>query len=283
MIGNDADPDANSVLTTMPNSSIERNYAMKNLLAIMAIALSADSAFAQPSEKPTIMLVHGAFADSSSWNGVTEILEKDGYHVVAVANPLRGVRADAGYVADLVSSIKSPVVLVGHSYGGSVISEAAEGHSNVKALVYVAAFAPDLGESAAQLTGKYPGSTLSPTLAPPVSLSGGGHDLYIQQDKFREQFAADVPEKQATLMAATQRPVAEAALNEVTTKAAWKRLPSWFIYGNKDKNIPAMTMAFMASRAQSRQTVVVDGASHVVMVSNPKAVAGLIETASTAK
>jgi pimeloyl-ACP methyl ester carboxylesterase len=178
---------------------------------------------------------------------------------------------------------KSPVVLVGHSYGGSVISEAAEGHSNVKALVYVAAFAPDLGESAAQLTGKYPGSTLSPTLAPPVSLSGGGHDLYIQQDKFREQFAADVPEKQATLMAATQRPVAEAALNEVTTKAAWKRLPSWFIYGNKDKNIPAMTMAFMASRAQSRQTVVVDGASHVVMVSNPKAVAGLIETASTAK
>jgi pimeloyl-ACP methyl ester carboxylesterase len=107
MIGNDADPDANSVLTTMPNSSIERNYAMKNLLAIMAIALSADSAFAQPSEKPTIMLVHGAFADSSSWNGVTEILEKDGYHVVAVANPLRGVRADAGYVADLVSSINT--------------------------------------------------------------------------------------------------------------------------------------------------------------------------------
>lgn len=256
---------------------------MKNLLAIMAVALSASTAVAQPSEKPTIVLVHGAFADSSSWSRVTEILEKDGYHVVAAANPLRGVSADAGYVADLVSSIRSPVVLVGHSYGGSVISEAAEGHLNVKALVYVAAFAPDLGESAAQLTGKYPGSTLSPTLSPPVSLSGGGNDLYIQQNKFHEQFAADVPEKQAMLMAAAQRPVAEAALNEAATKAAWKRLPSWFIYGTKDKNIPAKTMAFMASRAQSKQTVVVDGASHLVMVSNPRAVAGLIETASAAK
>ncbi|MCB8823338.1 alpha/beta fold hydrolase [Microvirga rosea] len=256
---------------------------MKNLLAIMAVALSASSAIAQPTEKPTIVLVHGAFADSSSWNGVTAILKRDGYHVVAAANPLRGVSADASYVADLVSNIKSPVVLVGHSYGGSVISEAADGHLNVKALVYVAAFAPDVGESAAQLTGKYPGSTLSPTLAPPVALSGGGNDLYIQQNRFREQFAADVPEKQTMLMSVAQRPVAEAALNEVATKAAWKRLPSWFVYGTKDKNIPARTMAFMASRAHSKQTVVVDGASHVVMVSNPRAVAGLIETASAAK
>ncbi len=253
---------------------------MKTLLAALAIAsASLGNAYAQ-ADKPTIVLVHGAFADSSSWNGVVEILEKDGYPVVAVANPLRGVKNDAGDVADILGSIKSPVVLVGHSYGGSVISEAAEGHANVKALVYVAAFAPDAGETAAQLAGKFPGSTLGPTLAPPVALSSGGKDLYIRQDKFHEQFAADVPEAEARLMAATQRPIEEAALNEPQTEAAWKKIPNCFIYGDGDKNIPPEALAFMAARAHSRDTVVVKGASHVVMVSNPEPVAGLIERAA---
>ncbi|RWD98580.1 alpha/beta hydrolase [Mesorhizobium sp.] len=254
---------------------------MKILFAALAIASALfGNAYAQ-TNKPTVVLVHGAFADSSSWNGVVKILEKDGYPVVAVANPLRGVKSDAGYVADILGSIKSPVVLVGHSYGGSVISDAAEGHANVKTLVYVAAFAPDAGETAVQLAGKFPGSTLGPTLAPPVTLSSGGKDLYIQQEKFHDQFAADVPEAEARLMAAGQRPIAEAALNEIQTEAAWKKLPTWFIYGDGDKNIPAEALAFMAARAHSRDTVVIKGASHVVMVSHPEPVARLIEKAAT--
>ncbi|GBQ19164.1 alpha/beta fold hydrolase [Gluconacetobacter sacchari] len=251
-------------------------------LAITAAILSNSSARAQP-DKPTIILVHGAFADASSWNGVIGILEKDGYPVVAAANPLRGVRTDSKYISDILSGIKSPVVLVGHSYGGSVISEAANGHADVKGLVYVAAFAPDVGETAAGLAGKFPGSTLAPTLAPPVTLSGGGIDLYIRRDKFHDQFAADVSEADARLMAATQRPITEAALNEPETAPAWKTIPAWFVYGDKDKNIPPEASAFMAARAHSRETVVIKGASHVVMVSNPGRVARLIEKAAAAE
>jgi len=250
-------------------------------LALTAAMAGATSAMA--AEKPTVVLVHGAFADSSSWNGVVKILEKDGYPVIAAANPLRTLKGDAQSVADVLAGIKSPVVLVGHSYGGPVISEAAYGNANVKALVYVAALAPEAGETVAGLAGKFPGSTLGPTLAPPVALKDGGKDLYIQQDKFHDQFAADVPNADAKLMAATQRPVTEAALNEAASEPAWKTIPSWFVYGDKDKNIPPQAMAFMAERAHAKKTLVIKGASHVVMVSNPKAVASLIESAATAK
>ncbi|MFC2252173.1 alpha/beta fold hydrolase [Labrys portucalensis] len=257
---------------------------MKNFVKGLAVAgalLLSAPALAE-SGKPTVVLVHGAFADASSWNGVIQRLEKDGYPVVAAANPLRSVRGDADSVASVIDSIKTPVVLVGHSYGGSVISEAATGKANVQALVYVAAFAPETGETAIGLSGKFPGSTLGPTLAPPVPLSGGGKDLYIQQAKFPDQFAADVPKPEARLMAATQRPIAEAALGEASTEPAWKTIPSWFVYGDKDRNIPPQALAFMAERANSKQTVVVKGASHVVMVSNPAVVAKLIETAAQA-
>ncbi|KPG84091.1 alpha/beta fold hydrolase [Pseudomonas sp. RIT-PI-o] len=251
-------------------------------LALTAAMFGATAAFAAP-VKPTVVLVHGAFADSSSWNGVVKILEKDGYPVIAAANPLRSVKGDAQSVADVLASVKTPVVLVGHSYGGPVISEAAYGNANVKALVYVAAFAPEKGETAAELSGRFPGSTLGPTLSAPVALADGGKDLYIQQDKFHDQFAADVSQADAKLMAATQRPVTVAALNEAATEPAWKTVPSYFVYGDQDKNIPAQALAFMAERAHAKQTVVVKGASHVVMVSNPKAVASLIETAAKAK
>ncbi|MFI8393342.1 alpha/beta fold hydrolase [Pseudomonas sp. NPDC078863] len=251
-------------------------------LALTAAMFGTTAVFAAP-VKPTVVLVHGAFADSSSWNGVVKILEKDGYTVIAAANPLRSVKSDAQSVADVLASVKTPVVLVGHSYGGPVISEAAYGNTNVKALVYVAAFAPEKGETAAELSGRFPGSTLGPTLSAPVELADGGKDLYIQQEKFHEQFAADVSTADAKLMAATQRPVTVAALNEAATEPAWKTVPSYFVYGDQDKNIPAQALAFMAERAHSKQTVVVKGASHVVMVSNPKAVASLIETAATAK
>lgn len=151
----------------------------------------------------------------------------------------------------------------------------------MKGLVYVAAFAPDTGETAIGLTGRFPGSTLGPALAPPVRLTAGGNDLYILQTRFHDQFAADVPAPEARLMAAGQRPVAEAALSEASTAPAWKHLPSWFVYGDGDRNIPPVAMGFMAERAKSRQTVVVKGASHVVMVSHAPEVARLIERAAT--
>ncbi|MGG2398043.1 alpha/beta fold hydrolase [Pseudomonas sp. SH1-B] len=254
---------------------------MKNIVAALAIATSlAMGNNALAAEKPTVVLVHGAFADTSSWNGVVNILEHDGYKVIAAANPLRGVKSDGAAVAALLTSVKTPVVLVGHSYGGNVISSAAYGQPNVKALVYVSAFAPEAGETVAQLAGKFPGSTLGPTLAAPVALADGGKDLYIQQDKFHDQFAADVSTEQAALMAATQRPVTEAALNEKATAPAWKSIPSWHIYGDADKNIPPQAMAFMAKRAQAKDVEVVKGASHVVMVSHPESVARMIEKAA---
>jgi pimeloyl-ACP methyl ester carboxylesterase len=236
-----------------------------------------------PLPKPTVVLVHGAFADASSWNGVIKRLHDKGYTVIAAANELRSVKGDAAAVSSLVKSIHGPVVLVGHSYGGPVISEAASGLANVKALVYVAAFAPDVGENAAELSGRFPGSSLGSALAPPVALADGGKDLYIEQDKFHAQFAADVPAAQASLMAVGQRPVTDAALHEASTSAAWKSIPSWFIYGSADLNIPPAAQAFMAERAHSRKTVVIKGASHVVMVSHPAEVAALIEQAARAK
>ncbi|MBD1864837.1 alpha/beta fold hydrolase [Trichocoleus sp. FACHB-46] len=246
---------------------------------ITSLGATMNPASAQDS-KPTIVLVHGAFAESSSWNGVLSELIPKGYPTVAVANPLRGVKSDADYVTSVLKGIEGPIVLVGHSYGGAVITNAVNDNENVKALVYVAGFAPDAGETAAELSGRYPGGTLGPTLAPPVELPDGGKDLYIQQDKFHAQFAADVPASDAQLMASTQRPITEAALNEASGAPAWQSIPSWFIYGDRDLNIPAAAQAFMAERASSKETIVVNGASHVVMVSHPDAVAEIIEHAA---
>jgi pimeloyl-ACP methyl ester carboxylesterase len=230
--------------------------------------------------RPTIVLVHGAFADSSSWNGVAKALSAKGYPVLSIANPLRSVAGDAQYAASVLQSVKGPVVLVGHSYGGMVISQAAEGNPEVKALVYVAALTPEQGETVAGLAGKFPGGTLDAALADPVALADGGKELYIRQDKFRQQFAADVAPQQAAFMAAAQRPVTAAALNEPATGAAWKHLPSYFVYGTADRNIPLQAARFMAERAQAKDVVEVKGASHVVMVSHPDAVAKLIEEAA---
>jgi pimeloyl-ACP methyl ester carboxylesterase len=256
---------------------------IKHAALALTVAAAASANAATATAKPTVILVHGAFADATSWNGVAAKLQKDGYTVIGAANPLRSVQGDAVAVANIVKSVKGPVVLVGHSYGGAVISAAANGQANVRSLVYVAAFAPDQGETALELSGRYPGGTLGGALAAPVPLADGGKDFYIQQDKFHLQFAADVPQAQAALMAVAQRPIAEAALTEAAPAPAWKKLPSYFIYGTGDKNIPAAALGFMAERAKSRKTVVVPGASHVVMVSQPAAVAGLIEEAAQAK
>ncbi|MGW5061789.1 alpha/beta fold hydrolase [Streptomyces sp. NPDC004096] len=229
---------------------------------------------------PTIVLVHGAFADSSSWNGVIERLQRAGYPVIAAANPLRGLADDAAYVASVLEGVQGPVVLAGHSYGGAVISEAAVGNTQVKALVYIAAFTPDEGESALELSGKFPGSTLGAALTPvPFPLGGGtGTDLYIEPAKFHDQFAADVPEPVAALMAATQRPVAASALEEKASAAAWKTIPSFSLIATEDYNIPPAAQQFMAERAHAHTVEV--KASHAVAVSRPDAVARLIEQAA---
>lgn len=243
-------------------------------------ALTADTAVTKPE---TIVLVHGAFADSSSWNGVMADLKQDGYAVLAVANPLRGLQADADYVSRVVKSIPGPVVLVGHSYGGGVITDAAAGTDNVKALVYVAGFAPDVGETPAGLGALYPTGTLGETLAAPIEQADGSKDLYIDQSKFWVQFAADLPEDDAVLMAASQRPILESAFTEATVTATWKTIPSWFIYGSLDKNIPNTLHAFMGERAAAKEVVEIEGASHVVMMSHPQEVSAMIERAAAAE
>lgn len=252
----------------------------------LAVACTASTTHAGPTEdapRPTVVLVHGAFADGSSWNDVIDKLRKDRYPVVAAANPLRGPVADAATLRGLISHIDGPVVLVGHSYGGSVISTAAAGSDHVRALVYVAAFLPAPGETALELTGKFPGTTLPGTLDP-VPFTGpdgsAGTDLYIQRDKFRAQFAADVPADRAALAAAAQRPIAQAALEEKATVAAWTDKPSWDVITTQDLNIPVAAQRFMAERAHAHVTEI--AASHSVAVSQPDAVADVIEQAARA-
>ncbi|MGI5135318.1 alpha/beta fold hydrolase [Streptomyces sp. CA-106110] len=244
---------------------------------------SAEAADTGIHAKPTIVLEHGAFADGSSWNGVIADLRAHGYPVVAAANPLRGPASDAAALRTVLDHVKGPKILVGHSYGGNVISQAAADDPEVKALVYVAAFLPAPGESALELTNKYPGSTLPNALDPVTYKQADGStatDLYIQQDKFRHQFAADVPAKQAALMAAEQRPIAQAALEEKATTAAWKTKPSWDIVTTRDLNIPAAVQRFIAKRAHAHTTEV--AASHSVAVSHPHLVANVIEQAAHA-
>ncbi|MEU4338175.1 alpha/beta hydrolase [Micromonospora lupini] len=225
-----------------------------------------------PDPEPTIVLVHGAFADSSSWNGVIERLGA-AYNVVAAANPLRSVAGDAAYVRDVARGTGGPVVLVGHSYGGMVITQAAAGDTSVRALVYVNAFAPDTGESGLSLSGKFPGSTLADTLVQ-YPLSTGGNEMAIGQDAYHAQFAADSSDDVAALMARTQRPITEQALSDgLTGDPAWRSLPSWFVFGDADKNIPAAVHRFMAERAAPRGQREVVGGSHAMAVARPGEVA----------
>ena len=265
------------------------NRMLKQAALATAAAIGASAVLAAPTPaaaqertKPTIILVHGAFADGSSWAAVVPGLVPAGYRVVAAANPLRSLKGDAGYVSDLVTSLKEPVVLVGHSYGGSVITDAAVGHANEKALVYVAGVAPDAGESTFDLVGKFPGSTLGAALEPPVNWSNDAHDLYVQAEKFSAPLAADLPAARTQLLAAAQRPVTDVALKELSGTPAWKTIPSWFVYGSADMSIPAASHHFMAERAKARDTVAVNGASHLVMLSHPEAVEHVIEEAAAA-
>jgi pimeloyl-ACP methyl ester carboxylesterase len=225
---------------------------------------------------PTIVLVHGAFAESASWDRVIDRLLKAGHPVIAAANPLRGVAADAAAASDVVRSIDGPVVLVAHSYGGAVISNVDPASGDIAGLVYVNGFAPDPGETAFQLAGMFRGSTLGEALQS-VPLSNGATDLYIRQERFHAQFCADVPAPHAARMAVTQRPVTQEALVEPSgERPLWKELPSWFLIGEEDRNIPPALQRFMAERAVARRTIQIPGASHALPVSQPEATAQLI-------
>ena len=226
--------------------------------------------------KPTIVLVHGAFAESASWNGVIDPLLSTGHPVIAAPNPLRGVASDAAAVSDLVRTVEGPVVLVGHSYGGMVISNIAADAGDVVGLVYVCGFAPDSGEDAITLSEKFPGSTLGETLAP-VPHGDGTTDLLIARDRFHAQFCADVEASVAARMACTQRPATQESLSEPSGQnPLWKELPSLFLIGSEDRNIPAELHRFMAERAGAHRTVEIPGASHAIAVSEPGATADLI-------
>jgi pimeloyl-ACP methyl ester carboxylesterase len=230
--------------------------------------------------KPTIVLVHGAFAESSSWDGVIDPLLDAGHPVIAAANPLRGLAADAAAVADVVRAVDGPVVLAAHSYGGAVISNVPADAGEIVGLVYACGFAPEPGESAFSLAGMFPGSTLGDALRP-VPRSDGTTDLYITTERFHEQFCADVPAAQAARMAATQRPATQEALTEPSgERPLWREVPSGFVIGEEDQNIPADLQRYMAERAGAHRTLEIPGGSHAITVSHPEAVAHQIMDAA---
>ncbi|MEV4629882.1 alpha/beta hydrolase [Micromonospora sp. NPDC049523] len=228
--------------------------------------------------KPTVVLVHGAFADASGWNGVASRLIRDGYPVIAPANPLRGVSADSAYLASVLATLDGPLVVVAHSYGGMVTTNATTGNANVKALVYVAAFVPDHSETLLGLQTAYPGSKLDEA-ALDFRPYGEGHvDGYIKKAAFRDVFAADVPRATTDLMWASQRPADATTLGEPSGVPAWTTIPSWYLVARKDNVIPAAAQRFMAQRARAHTAEV--SASHVAMIAQPAATAEFIKRAA---
>jgi pimeloyl-ACP methyl ester carboxylesterase len=232
--------------------------------------------------QPTIVLVHGAFAESASWDGVIGPLKSAGHPVLAAANPLRGLASDAAAVSDLVRSIEGPVVLAAHSYGGAVMTNVDPDAGEIVGLVYVNGFAPEPGESAFTLAGKFPGSTLGEATVRPVPRSDGTTDLYIDTDRFHDMFCPDVPAPRAAVMAATQRAATAEALYEPSgERPLWREVPSWFMIGELDHIIPAEVQHFMAKRAQAHRTIEIPGASHAVPVAHAEATAHLILEAAS--
>jgi len=229
---------------------------------------------------PTVVLVHGAFADASGFAGIIRELESAGLTVVAPPNPLRSVASDAATVGAVAGAIDGPVVLVGHSYGGAVISQAAAGLENVTGLVYLAAFGLEVGESCASVQQPFPPPLLASTSVPtsyPAPGAAQGPDLYVGKERFRETFCADVPVDVADVMFATQRPLALAALTENATAAGWKTKPSWFLVSEHDNAISPDAERFMAQR-MGATTDSIDG-SHTAFIADPVRVAGFIKKA----
>ena len=232
----------------------------------------------------TVVLVHGAFADASGWNGVIERLQATGLQVTAPTNPLRGIAHDSAYIRSFIEQIPGPVLAVGHSYGGAVITNAASDVDNVVGLVYVSAFAPDEGETLGQVEAGSRDSVLLSALAPLQYPSGNGGDtateFAIDPAKFHDAFAADLPPQQTALMAATQRPIAEVSFGEPSGPPAWRSLPSWAVVATGDKAVGTDVLRTMAERAGA--TVTEAEGSHAIMISQPEIVAEVILTAAAA-
>jgi pimeloyl-ACP methyl ester carboxylesterase len=258
------------------------------LLGLTPAAQSAPGATTAGSHdeaKPTIVLVHGSWADASSWTEVVKRLQQEGYQVLAPPNPLRSLSGDAEYIRTFLSTVPGPIVLVGHSYGGAVITNAATGNPNVKALVYVDAFAPEEGEPVLALLG--PDSALAvadPTtvfdLRPYPGAPAGDFDVYLKPEVVVNSFAPDLPKRDALAIAATQHPLVFSAGLEPSGVPAWKTIPSWCLIGTEDLIIPEAQQRFMAERAGAE--IVEVKASHVSLISKPNAVAQLIVAAAEA-
>jgi len=223
--------------------------------------------------KPTIVLVHGAFADGSSWNKVIPKLEKDGYTVIAVQNPLNSYEADVATTKRAISFVKGPVVLVGHSYGGAVITGAGAGEPNVKSLVYIAAFGMDSGEPVAAAGEKFAPAPLLGALVP----DAGGF-LYVDRAKVHDVFCADIPEADAKLIAATQKPLHQSCFGGTAAKAAWKDVPAWYLVCSEDRAINPELERFYAKRMNAKTTEI--KSSHVPFLSHPDEVVKIIEDAA---
>ena len=257
---------------------------------LLGLALSATAAANAADNRdsrgptPTIVFVHGGWADSSGWNQEITNLERRGYPVIAPANPLRGLASDSAYINSVLQTIDGPIILVGHSYGGAVISNAAVGVPNVKALVYIAGFAPDKGESLVQLVTMNPGTDIGPatltTRQYPLPGGGEGTDLYLTKTAFHDAFAGDLPHNLTDQMQAAQRPFSNEAFGSLSGDPAWKTIPSWYLVATQDHAIPPVTQRFMAARAHA--TVVEVSASHVAMISQPEATTRLILEAARA-
>ncbi|MFD8507986.1 alpha/beta fold hydrolase [Streptomyces sp. NPDC059687] len=238
----------------------------------VAMATDGGSSSASTSPKPTIVLVHGAWADSSSWSSVLERLRKDGYPVRAIANPLQGLTSDTAYVSSYLSTIKGPMVLVGHSYGGAVITNSAASDPDVRALVYIAGFIPAKGETVGDLAKRSPDLPLVQTDVP------GGQEVSINPDRFREVFAGDVDKTTAADLAAVQRPANIKAVVEASAQEAFRSIPSWDLITRQDHAIAPDAQRFMAKRAGAHTEEV--NASHAVMISHPATVTHIIEEAA---
>jgi pimeloyl-ACP methyl ester carboxylesterase len=257
-----------------------RLYAIAALLSTMAVfSFTPEAVLAQTAPKPTIVLVHGAWADASSWNNVIPLLQKAGFTVYAPPNTLRSLSSDAAVIATFVKSIPGAVVLVGHSYGGSVISVASATSPNVKALVYVDAFVPAAGESPQSLLSAYPAPPKD-FLVPIPFATGDGADLYIAQKYYGPVFASDVPPAVSAGMAVTQRPLTVAVFGgNAPESEGWKTLPSWYVLGDADLVIPPALQLMMATRAKSHITHV-PGGSHPSMIMHPQATVDAILAAA---
>jgi pimeloyl-ACP methyl ester carboxylesterase len=261
-----------------PASSLSSAHPQQGTLMSQPDSSTPPSESTPANTAPTIVLVHGAWADATGFDAEIRALRDGGYSVVGFGNPLRDLAGDSAYLAEFLGTLSGPIVLVGHSYGGNVISMAAIGNDQVKALVYLNGWMCDEGETQQQLLEQFEGSLVGPSIRPvPFTNPDGseGTDLYLAQEAFREAFAADVDPETAAVMAVAQRPYAVAAFAATpSAPPAWKTLPCWYLLGTEDKAIPPELQRFMAERANA--TIVEVPASHVSFVSQPEAATQLI-------